>query len=94
MQIAPGDSVVGFGPARAEVLISSGRRNQGRIQERCSSMTLLRKFGMGDHPVIATLPGKWMGKQDTGVGFLPQPRYVFLMIEATDVDRTKKVERP
>jgi hypothetical protein len=54
----------------------------------------LRKFGMGDHPVIATLTGKWMGKQDTGVGFLPQPRYVFLMLEATNVDRTKDVERP
>ena len=54
----------------------------------------LRKFGMGDHPVIATLTGKWMGKQDTGVGFRPQPRYVFLMINASDVDRTKDVERP
>jgi|ERR1019366_1330957 hypothetical protein len=37
----------------------------------------LRKFGMGDYPVIATLTGTWMGQEHTDNGFLLQPRTDF-----------------
>jgi len=54
----------------------------------------LNIHGMGDYPVIATLSGTWMGKQRTNNGFLPQPRTVFLMSDAADISRSKRVERP
>jgi hypothetical protein len=53
----------------------------------------LNKAGMGDHPVIATLTGTWLPNQITKNGFLPQPRLVFLVSDASNIGRSKKVER-
>ena len=40
----------------------------------------LRRFGMSDHPIIATLIGTWVGKQHTDNQFIKQPRVVFRCI--------------
>jgi len=53
----------------------------------------LRSYGMGDHPVVATLTGVWLPYQFTGGGFLPQPRHVFLASTAANIGRSAGVER-
>jgi len=53
----------------------------------------LNTFGMGDHPVIATLTGTWMGEQYREHQFIQQPRIVLEVIDAADVHRSTKVER-
>jgi hypothetical protein len=54
---------------------------------------VLNKHGMGDYPVVATLTGTWLPNQTTKNGFLPQPRLVFLVSDASNIGRSKKVER-
>jgi len=49
---------------------------------------------MGDHPVIATLSGTWLGTQYYKNQFLPQPRLVFEVAEAHNITRSVKIERP
>ena len=49
---------------------------------------------MGDHPVIATLTGTWLGTQNYEHQFLPQPRIVFEVSEAKGITHSGKIERP
>jgi hypothetical protein len=53
----------------------------------------LRKHGMGDYPVIATLTGTLLPNQWEEHAFLPQPRLVFLASSASNIGRSKVIER-
>jgi hypothetical protein len=55
---------------------------------------VLRQNGMGDHPVIATLTGTWLGTVYYEHQFLAQPRIVFEVIDAQSITRSVKIERP
>jgi|ERR1017187_1105759 hypothetical protein len=53
----------------------------------------LYKAGMGDHPVIATLTGTWVGTERTDNGFIAQPRIVFRVTDVSNISRSAKIER-
>jgi hypothetical protein len=53
----------------------------------------LDKAGVGDHPLIATLSGIWVGTKRTDNGFIAQPRIVFRVTDASNITRSAKVER-
>jgi len=53
----------------------------------------LDKYGLSDHPVVATLVGVLLPNQIAKNSFLPQPRLVFLVSSASNIERSKKVER-
>lgn len=66
-------------------------------QDNASTHALLKELGqhsMGDHPVIATLTGTWLGTQNYEHQFLPQPRIVFEVSEAKGITHSGKIERP
>jgi hypothetical protein len=68
----------------------SGRESSSVTELRSA----LRQTVMSDHPVIATLTGKWLGTQYYEHQFIAQPRIVFEVIEAKDITRSTKIERP
>jgi hypothetical protein len=53
----------------------------------------LRKRGMSDYPVIATLTGTLLPNQWEEHAFLPQPRLVFLVSSASNIGRSPTIER-
>ncbi|SNT25434.1 hypothetical protein SAMN05421770_106109 [Granulicella rosea] len=55
---------------------------------------LVRQGGFGDHPVIATMTGIWIGQiSSEHPSFLPQPRTVFKVLSASNIGRSKWIER-
>ena len=46
----------------------------------------LSRHGISDHPIIATLTGTWMGRQYTDNKFILQPRLVFRVSDAHNVE--------
>ena len=74
----------------ADLYIEESARSSPSIMELDR---MLSEAGMGDHPVIATLIGIWLPNQTTGNKFLPQPRRVLKVSEASHAERSARIER-
>lgn len=54
---------------------------------------MLRKHGLTDRPVIATLTGKWLGEKYEEHQFIAQPRLIFEASSASDTHQSRTPER-
>ena len=53
----------------------------------------LQSHRRSDHPVIATLIGKWLGERYEEHQFIAQPRLIFEAADVSDIVESNKPER-
>jgi hypothetical protein len=74
----------------ADLHIADSARSSPSIVELNAA---LRKHGMGDYPLIATVTGTLLPNQREEHAFILQPRLVFLVSGAADIHHSTKIER-
>jgi hypothetical protein len=74
----------------ADLHIADSARSSPSIAELNAA---LRKHGMGDYPLIATVTGTLLPNQREEHAFLLQPRLVFLVSGASEIHHSTKIER-